>query len=119
LGDHQFGLLRAEGAALTRAAALRDARGLLEMLARDGRAGPGSAANGSAAPPATALVEQLTRREQDVLQLLGQRLTDAEIADHLYIGIRTAEFHVANVMGKLGAPNRRDATATAARLGLI
>jgi DNA-binding CsgD family transcriptional regulator len=51
--------------------------------------------------------------------LLCQRLTDAEIADRLYIGTRTVEFHVANVLSKLGAANRRDAAAIAARSRLI
>lgn len=61
----------------------------------------------------------LTQREQDVLQLIGQRLTDAEIADRLFIGVRTVEFHVANIRGKLGASNRREAAAIAARQGLV
>ena len=67
----------------------------------------------------TAASTDLTRREQEILSLLVQRLSDAEIAERLYIGIRTVEFHVGNILGKLGAENRRDATATASRLGLI
>ena len=61
----------------------------------------------------------LTPRERDVLRLLANRLTDREIGSLLFIGTRTAEFHVANVIGKLGAANRRDAAAVAARLGLV
>jgi DNA-binding NarL/FixJ family response regulator len=60
----------------------------------------------------------LTLRERDVLHLLCQRLSNPEIAEQLYIGTRTVEFHVANIIGKLGAENRRDAAAIATRLGL-
>lgn len=60
----------------------------------------------------------LTQRERIVLQLLGQRLSDAEISQRLSIGVRTVEFHVSNILGKLGAGNRREASAIAARLGL-
>jgi DNA-binding CsgD family transcriptional regulator len=61
----------------------------------------------------------LTSRERDVLALLCQRLTDAEIAEHLFIGTRTANSHVGRVIAKLGAANRRDAAAIAARHGWV
>jgi non-specific serine/threonine protein kinase len=60
----------------------------------------------------------LTRREHEVLVLLCQRLTGAEIGEHLFIGRRTVETHVANIYNKLGVDNRRDALAAAVRLGL-
>ena len=62
---------------------------------------------------------ELTLREREVLDLLCQRFSNPEIADQLYIGTRTVEFHVANIIGKLGAANRRDAAALAVRLGLV
>jgi ATP/maltotriose-dependent transcriptional regulator MalT len=72
------------------------------------------------ATPLPPLVEiDLTRREQEVLGLLCQRYSNPEIADQLFIGTRTVEFHVANIIGKLGADNRREAAAIAARLGLV
>jgi predicted ATPase/DNA-binding CsgD family transcriptional regulator len=61
----------------------------------------------------------LTRREREVLGLLAQRLTDAEIADRLYISPHTASTHVKRVLHKLGAANRREAAALAARLDLV
>lgn len=61
----------------------------------------------------------LTQREQEVLTLLCKRFTDAEIADRLYLSRRTVESHVANVIHKLGAANRREAGAIAARFGLL
>ena len=70
-------------------------------------------------PPEThvALAKLLTYREQEVLALLCQRLTDTEIAERLFLSRRTASHHVANILGKLGAVNRRDAAAIAAHRG--
>jgi predicted ATPase/DNA-binding CsgD family transcriptional regulator len=79
---------------------------------------PTSGASISPLPASTAelrLVPDLTRREQEVLDLLCQRLTDAEIAEHLFISPRTVSSHVANVLVKLGAANRREAAALAVR----
>jgi len=61
----------------------------------------------------------LTRREREVLALLCHRLTDPEIAHHLCIGTRTVETHVARILGKLHASNRREAAAAAIFLGLL
>ena len=61
----------------------------------------------------------LTFREHEVLALLCQRLTDPEIAARLFVSPRTASSHVANVLGKLGAANRREAASFAARHRLV
>ncbi len=61
----------------------------------------------------------LTPREREVLLLLVYRQTDREIADHLGIGRRTVETHVARILAKLEVPNRRDAAFAALALGLF
>jgi DNA-binding CsgD family transcriptional regulator len=57
----------------------------------------------------------LSPREREVLALLAQRMTDLEIAERLFISPHTASTHVKRVLGKLGAANRREAAALAAR----
>jgi predicted ATPase/DNA-binding CsgD family transcriptional regulator len=61
----------------------------------------------------------LTRREREVLTMICQRLTDREIAERLFLSPRTVETHSSNILGKLGAANRREAAALAARLALV
>jgi predicted ATPase/DNA-binding CsgD family transcriptional regulator len=75
-----------------------------------------AAAEGDAAPAVLSGFD-LTRREQEILALLCKRFTDIEIAGQLFISPRTASTHVSRVIDKLGAANRRDAAAIAARHG--
>jgi DNA-binding NarL/FixJ family response regulator len=70
-------------------------------------------------PVASALVEPLTARELEVLQLLSEGLSNKEIGSRLGISESTAKFHVNAITGKLGANGRTDAVVRAARLGLF
>lgn len=63
--------------------------------------------------------EPLTPREVEVLQLLSQGLFNKQIAARLVISEHTVKFHVAAILGKLGAEGRTDAVVRAARAGLI
>ena len=55
------------------------------------------------APPPVA---GLTSREQDVLDLIGKGLSNAEIAERLHIGVTTVKTHITSLMSKTGSPNR-------------
>ena len=65
------------------------------------------------------LVEPLTPRENEVLQLLAEGRSNKSIAARLGISDHTAKFHVNAILGKLGAATRTEALAQAARLGLV
>jgi len=68
---------------------------------------------------AAALARQLTGRELDVLALLGEGLSNAEIADRLFLGTGTVKDHISAILGKLGATNRVQAAVIAHRAGLV
>jgi DNA-binding NarL/FixJ family response regulator len=61
---------------------------------------------------------ELTAREREVLDLLGEGLSNQAIADRLYISPKTAEHHVSRIFGKLGLRSRAEAAAHAVRAGL-
>ena len=69
--------------------------------------------------PLAELPEPLTRREREVLQMLAAGLGNKEIAGRLNISDHTAKFHVASILGKLGAATRTEAVALGIRRGLI
>lgn len=66
-----------------------------------------------------ALAESLTPRELEVLARLAEGLSNKAIADALGISDQTVKFHVAAIIGKLGAANRTDAVRRAIRRGLV
>jgi two-component system, NarL family, response regulator YdfI len=66
-----------------------------------------------------ALPEALTMREIEVLRLLADGLANKEIAARLGISEHTIKFHVAAIMGKLGAGSRTEAVTIGIRRGLV
>ena len=64
-------------------------------------------------------VEELTRRESEVLSLMAEGLSNRAIAERLEISEHTAKFHVHTILGKLGTQSRTEAVVRAARLGVL
>lgn len=66
-----------------------------------------------------AVVARLTRREREVLALLAQGLSNAELAQRLYVGVGTIKTHVSRILFKTGCRDRAQATALAFTSGLV
>ena len=75
----------------------------------------------AAQPPVTEgdRLEELTRREREVLTLVGRGLSNAEIADELILSPLTAKTHVARLFSKLDARDRAQLVVVAYETGLI
>ena len=69
--------------------------------------------------PARDLPEPLTPREREVLQMISAGLGNKEIAAKLSISEHTVKFHVASILGKLGASTRTEAVSIGIRHGLV
>jgi DNA-binding NarL/FixJ family response regulator len=68
---------------------------------------------------ARASIEQLTRREIQVLEALAEGLTNKEIAERLHMSVDTERTHMMNILNKLGVHSRLQALIFAARHGLV
>jgi DNA-binding NarL/FixJ family response regulator len=64
-------------------------------------------------------IEQLTRREIQVLEALAEGLTNREIAERLHMSVDTERTHMMNILSKLGVHSRLQALLFAARYGII
>jgi LuxR family maltose regulon positive regulatory protein len=65
------------------------------------------------------LVEPLTNRELDVLDLLAQRRSTKEIAEKLFVSTTTVNTHLRNIYGKLNVNKRREAVEKAKKIGIL
>jgi DNA-binding NarL/FixJ family response regulator len=65
------------------------------------------------------IIEDLTPREMEVLQLLAQGLANKQIAYELEISEHTVKFHISSIYAKLGVTNRTEAVRTGFQQGLI
>jgi LuxR family maltose regulon positive regulatory protein len=72
----------------------------------------------TARPSASPLIEPLTIRENEILNLLGQRLSNKEIAENLFIAPATVKKHLANIYGKLAVGDRRQAVEKAQAMNI-
>jgi two-component system nitrate/nitrite response regulator NarL len=68
---------------------------------------------------ARANIEQLTRREREVLQALSEGLSNKHIAQRLHMSVDTERTHMMNILSKLGVHSRLQALLFAARHGLV
>jgi len=61
----------------------------------------------------------LTRRESEILELLGQELSNPEIGERLFVSPKTVEHHVSAILGKLGVTARAEAVGEARKRGWL
>jgi DNA-binding CsgD family transcriptional regulator/tetratricopeptide (TPR) repeat protein len=127
-------LLATRGLRAAAAAALRQAHEIsgrlgaapvrreIELLAQRARidlVDPAAAPAGPHPEPSPAERLGLTRREQEVLALVAAGRTNRQIAEELFISVKTAGIHVSNILAKLGVASRVEAATTAHRAGLV
>jgi two-component system response regulator NreC len=67
----------------------------------------------------TLTYQQLSSRERDVLRLVAQGRTNKEIAEQLFLSVRTVERHRSSIMNKIGLQNRAELVAYAVRQGFL
>ncbi len=68
---------------------------------------------------ADGVFEELTPREHQVLYLVAAGARNQEVARHLQVSIKTVEFHLSNIRGKLGARSRTEAVMRACQVGIL
>jgi len=69
--------------------------------------------------PESDLIEPLSERELEVLQLIAEGLTNREIGDRLFLSLNTVKAHTRNIYGKLGVHSRMQAVSRARELDLL
>ena len=101
------------------AAARRVPLGCLARLQRAFDAGHAAPDQGRGHCAVPGIVEPLTGRELEVLEMLAAGRSNRAIAGQLVVTLDTVKKHVGHVLAKLGAANRTEAVARARQLGLI
>ncbi|PUB27167.1 regulatory LuxR family protein [Promicromonospora sp. AC04] len=97
---------------------LTDRAGLLDRAGSAGRAasaGHAGHAGPADVPPSGSGPDALTAREQQVLALVAEGLTNGQIAERLFISAKTASVHVSAILRKLGVATRTEAALRAVR----
>jgi DNA-binding NarL/FixJ family response regulator len=119
-GDHEAALVEVEAALatfrrLSVVPATTAAEEVKDQLRRTHRVGGQAKVVGRDAPRLTGRFESLTRRETEVARLVAQGLANREIADRLFLSVRTVETHVDRVLGKLDFHSRSQLVACVLR----
>lgn len=110
LGESAFAAVWAKGRAMTREQAAAYA------LQKDTTTLNGTAPRATTPQP---LIEALSEREREVLRLVAEGMSNAEIAYKLSLSVGTVKVHTRNIYGKLGVGSRTQAVAEAQRLDLL
>ena len=97
----------------------KQAERILESFVGQAASPPSTETSNKSSSADQPLIETLTHRELDVLDLLAERLYDKEIAVQLGVSISTVKTHLRNMYQKLDAGNRRQAVIKATDLGLL
>lgn len=103
----------------TIAEGLRDPKSPADVLAAPEVAMLPSRSESSSLAQPTQLSEGLSEREIEVLQLVAEGLTNAQIAERLFLSPKTVSSHLVSIFGKLGVTSRASATRFAIEHGLV
>ncbi len=90
-----------------------------DYSSRVGEASTASTIAATSVVNSSGLLDPFTKREQEVLGLLSSHLTAKEIADNLYISVKTVRRHTDNIYSKLGVHGRGEAVAKAIGLEIL
>ncbi len=70
-------------------------------------------------PSGSMVLEQLTDRELEVLGYVASGYRNREIAERLNVTVKTVEYHLSNILGRLGARSRTEAVVRAWQVGML